>query len=71
MKKKLLSLMLITLMLFCGCKADDPTPALAAAVDAYIQGEAYEYVRFSFCCCKRITLSKKKEKTLALKVISV
>ena len=34
MKKKLLSLMLITLMLFCGCKADDPTPALAAAVDA-------------------------------------
>ena len=42
MKKKLLSLMLITLMLFCGCKADDPTPALAAAVDAYIQNEVYD-----------------------------
>ena len=42
MKKKLLSLMLITLMLFCGCKADDPTPALAAAVDAYIQDEVYD-----------------------------
>lgn len=42
MKKKLLALMLITLMLFCGCKADDPTPALAAAVDAYIQDEVYD-----------------------------
>lgn len=42
MKKKLLALMLITLMLFCGCKADDPTPALAAAVDAYIQNEVYD-----------------------------
>lgn len=42
MKNKLLALMLITLMLFCGCKADDPTPALAAAVDAYIQDEVYD-----------------------------
>lgn len=42
MKKKLLALMLITLMLFCGCKADDPTPALAAAVDDYIQNEVYD-----------------------------